>query len=269
VIPANCTPPANKLFPPSQSYPPSPPPKRIITNEEVYQAYREMGKMINDGGTKSCPIKFYGTNNGAHELCALEIQPGQQCRFLSFGISNDYTFDTALADQHNCMGVGLDPTQNYLSKIHNRVWFMAVGANSLLDNPSNWILSSVPLITKMMGWDHLDVLKMDCEGCEYALARDILNDDPDFLNRVDQVAFEFHVSQHWIRTEEAFLNLGKLLILLKEAELDLISVQLTTCSPSDEAPGCYPKLLELGYPCSFGRMCQNFLFAKKYLQEKK
>lgn len=31
---------------------------------------------------------------------------------------------------------------------------------------------------KWVGWDHLDVLKMDCEGCEYALARDILKEDP-------------------------------------------------------------------------------------------
>ena len=45
----------------------------------------------------------------------------------------------------------------------------------------------VRALRRALGHPHLAVLKMDCEGCEFTLARDILAHDPLFFGRVDQV----------------------------------------------------------------------------------
>lgn len=64
-------------------------------------------------------------------------------RFLSFGISGDYTFDVDLANQLNCKGMGFDPTVNHHAKVHGNVWFIATGANTLTAIPESWIATSM------------------------------------------------------------------------------------------------------------------------------
>jgi len=69
--------------------------KRIITDEEAFEELRRMIKIMKFGGTQNCKVKNYGTGYGRHELCELPIM--SNCRFLSFGIEWDYSFDLELA----------------------------------------------------------------------------------------------------------------------------------------------------------------------------
>jgi len=251
-IPANCT--------ETTSQTTAQKPKIEITDEQAYAAITKLIPTILSGGTGNCKFKDYGGSWGAHSLC--EVTPNANCKFFSFGISTEYSFDKDLSQSARCKGIGFDPTINHNSKLDNEVWFLAMGANSLDRTPDSWIMTSVPGAMKWLKWPHLDVLKMDCEGCEYAIARDILEEDPDFFEKVDQAAYEFHVSKVWINTEQHIINMGKLFYLMDKAGFELITSVINPCSEKDETPGCMPKLIELGYPCGMKKMCQNFLFAK-------
>ena len=103
---------------------------------------------------------------------------------------------------------------------------------------------------------------MDCEGCEYALAQDILLEDPDFLRTVDQLAIEIHVSRKWLKTEAHAHHLGMLYALAKDSGLRLVETVFGGCHPDDEAPGCHPVLQAAGFPCQSGMMYNNLLFAR-------
>lgn len=241
--------------PKDKSHKPSP-----FSDEEAFEALKRLGQKINEGGSNKCDFVMYGEGWGGHELCA--VNPSSSCRFISFGISFDYSFDTDLAKKALCKGLALDPTVSHPAKLSENVWFMAIGATTLDPPPENWIVTSVPSIMKWAKYESIDVLKMDCEGCEYALARDVLEEDPNFFDRVGQFAVEFHMSRKWCNTLDRVINLGKLYLLLEKAGIELISVKLSPCHPDDEAPGCHSKLVELDYPCKPTKMCQNLLFAR-------
>jgi len=173
-----------RLSQPQSSLPPTYSPSlhatRHISDKDAYEAIYRIAKQIKDGVEQNkCSFRKYGTGWGAHELC--EVKPSNNCKFVSFGISSDYTFDTDMANTAKCKGLALDPTVNHPSKLHDNVWFLNMGATSLEQMPSSWIVTSVPALLKWVKWDYIDVLKMDCEGCEYAIARDVLTEDPAFF----------------------------------------------------------------------------------------
>lgn len=125
----------------------------------------------------------------------------------------------------------------------------------------------MPSTKRFLQIDHLNVLKFDCEGCEYALARDILLEDPDFLSHIDQVAGEFHVSTFWLNTTETLYYYGMLLKLLDDAGFRLQASQIGGCDDKYQK-GCMKELQDMKYPgpCIAtvdARACHEYLFAKK------
>ena len=68
-----------------------------------------------------------------------------------------------------------------------------------------WLLyEQLPVNLLLIGTSRASLLYgcSDCEGCEFAFARDILREDPDFLKHVDQLSIETHVSKAWMTTRE-------------------------------------------------------------------
>ena len=124
------------------------------------------------------------------------------------------------------------------------------------------LVTTVPGLKKFLRHDRIDVLKTDCEGCEYALAQDILLEDPGFLRKVDQLAIEIHVSPKWLKTETHAHHLGMLYSLAKDSGLKLVETVFGGCHLDDEARGCHSVLQEAGFPCQSGMMCNNLLFAR-------
>jgi hypothetical protein len=130
-----------------------------------------------------------------HKLCG--PIPEQPCNFISFGINDDPSFDREMANHWKCRGFAGDPTVQHPSKLHEKVTFHNIGASMLQDNEervidkggaTEWWSTSMPKLRYFLGLEHIALLKLDCEGCEVAFARDIIREDPYFLTHVDQIS---------------------------------------------------------------------------------
>jgi len=211
----------------------------------------------------SCPPVPVGSGAGVHSICKTGVAGlARPCKVYSFGVSNNWSFDTELGQL--CSVVALDPSVTHQSKLAPNVHFLPVGARTL--NPvsdARWaLLTTLPRLRHWLGDDRVAVLKMDCEGCEYALAEDILQEDPTFFDHVEQFAVEIHVSRVFMTSPKHGLNLGRLFLLLERSGLQLIEALLGPCGPPHETSGCTAELVESGYPCGPNLMCQNLLFAR-------
>ena len=224
-----------------------------------------------------CSVKLVGKSkagdiSGAHTVCDYRniIQRKGSCLFYSFGIADNYDFDIELADEWKCQGLAFDPSIEHNSKLHANVTFHMIAVKTLSDDIDHqWqLVSTVPKLQNCFGHTSIDILKMDCEGCEYSLARDIEEYNVNFFENIDQFVVELHISKRWIRTPQHLINFGKLLYLLDHANLQFVDASIGQCAPHDEAHGCPQELLDIGYPCGSGKMCQNILFAKDLLRQK-
>jgi hypothetical protein len=266
----------NVLFSSSSASTPSPttttPPKLSVFDFPLTSLDR-LGAKILAGNDLSerCGARPFGSSYGKHELCA-DPMPTAPCSFYSFGISTDYSFDSEFANATGCTGFAADPTVTHPSKLHPLVYFSQMAA-SLLDRAETTSLFpltvTVPSVRKMLNHSHVAVLKMDCEGCEYSLARDILEEDPEFLTHVDQFAVEVHYSQRWMKSRAHLHSLAALVQLLEDAGLDLVHAQASKCSPKDQATGLAEglqslRLIDVIISPRDGqeRHCHNYLFAR-------
>ena len=237
-----------------------------ITLPNTTAALRRMAaklqpKKVVSSPSMTCPVKQFGTRAGRHWLCNYPPPKNETCWFYSFGISRDYSFDTDLADQWGCRGFAADPTIVHPSQLHPKVTFHSVGAKMLSKSPFP-ITTSMPSLMKWLNHEHISVLKMDCEGCEYSLGVDIANEDPHFFHKVDQFAVEVHVSKKWLNDQATLHALGLLYEYLEEAGLELQHYFIQHCSKADEATGCMEELDQMHYPCGHGKSCHNYLFAR-------
>lgn len=217
----------------------------------------------------NCVARTYGSGRGSHTLC--DKRPPKPCVFYSFGISDNYSFDEDIAKLMGCTGIALDPTVDYPEFIVPGVRFMKVGARirgppainiDVPEAPTTWPETSVTELMKTYGHVSLAVLKMDCEGCEFVIAEDVERNDPDLFTRVDQFAFEIHLANAFMPTEEHYIALGDLFSLLYKSGHVMMKHDIYGCNVAHEDTGCHPHLLALGYPCGRQQMCQNVLFAK-------
>jgi hypothetical protein len=237
-------------------------------------------KKIKKHGT--CDLINIGLNiEGDHNLCG--PAPPKPCNFISFGINDDPSFDRILADRWGCRGFAGDPTVEHPSKLHPLVTFHNVGATLLMNNEErevdkggaeDWWLVSMPKMRFFLGLKHINIIKLDCEGCEVAFARDILREDPSYLHHVDQLSIETHVTRTWLDSREHVYYFGLHFALLEEAGFVLEWSNVFGCSKRHEVTGCMPELEQYGFPCGYkpwpahpnvviGVSCQDFLW-KRY-----
>lgn len=244
-------------------------PTRSVADFSLASLDRLGGKILaRQDLTNRCGARAFGSGWGHHVLCTHPMQL-TECFFYSFGISKDYSFDIDMANSTRCHGFAADPTVTHPSKLHPRVFFtqMAATAYDPEDTAQFPLRTSVPALRKLLGHDHVTVLKMDCEGCEYALARDILEQDPDFFSRVDQFAVEVHYSKRWMKTIAHLHALAALVELLEDAGMDLVHFDITGCSGVDQATGIIEEmktvqLFDALRPNGQDMHCHNYLFAR-------
>jgi hypothetical protein len=213
--------------------------------------------------TAKCGARLFGSGFGHHMLCT-RPRPVRPCYFYSFGISRDYSFDSDFANSTACVGVAADPTVTYPSTIHRGVYFTQMAASSYdpEDTAMFPLRTSVPGLRLTLKHERLSVLKMDCEGCEYALARDILDEDPNFFNHVDNFVVEIHYSKRWMKSNSHLYSLAALMHLLEEAGMELVHFELSGCSAEARATGIMPELKSLKLAPSLNLHCHNYLFAR-------
>lgn len=216
-----------------------------------------------------------------HTLCG--PAPPKPCFFFSFGINDDPSWDIEVANEWGCSGFAGDPTVHHPSKIHPNVTFHNIGATVLQDNEerlinkggtSDWLMTSFPKLRYFLELENIAILKIDCEGCEVAMARDILREDPSFLFHVDQISIETHVSKTWMTTREHVYYFGLMFVLLEEAGFKMEWSSIFGCSKRHEITGCMDDLTKYGWPCGYedwpghpnvvlGESCQEFTW-KRY-----
>lgn len=209
---------------------------------------------------KPCTAVDFGELYGAHKLCPLFESVHFHCHFLSFGIEKDYSFDVALHKKMNCTGIAFDPTVALPEDLAPGITFYKQGANSPQRMP-NATYISVPKFRLEYGHP-LYALKMDCEGCEYSLAEDILRDDPNFFLSVLQFNVEIHLPRSFASTDQDVYNFGRLLRLIYLSGMKLVHVDTGQCGPQDQVLGCHDILKKMKFPCDPG--CRSYLFAHNY-----
>lgn len=210
------------------------------------------------------------------------------CGFLSYSwLEKDVKFDTNLAKDYNCSGVVHNPTLIDTSPVEGvNITFKQMGAPVLMiggtEGGPQFEVQPPTEAGKVFNDSQISVLKMDCQGCEYAIASNVLKDDPKFFHKVDQFALRAHVDKRFLATQEHLHEYNRLLQLIDEAGLKLMDARLTGCGEDKDwtkfrppivglarqshfiresvHESCLPELMSTGYECSLN--CQNFLFVR-------
>lgn len=206
-------------------------------------------------------LQYFGSRGGVHVL--LQRTARGPCVFYSFGIDFDHSFDDDLVRRWGCKGFLFDPSIVMPSVLKTgSMLFFSLGLRMLEETRTqrglhDWVYVSLPGIARLFRHRHLDVVKIDCEGCEYSVARDVAAEDPGFFQRVDQLAIEVHVGRKWMKTPRHAHYLGLLYHMLSEAGLHFVHAYIQHCILADEKQGCP---IDDFYPCE--RQCHNYLFAR-------
>ncbi|DBB13150.1 TPA: hypothetical protein ACH3X3_004900 [Trebouxia sp. C0006] len=208
---------------------------RDVSRQQALAALQKVGQQVSKitQQSVSCKVVAVGDGWGQHHLCDFNITA--PCMFWSFGISTDYSFDTQLV-AHGCNGHAFDPSISMNPQLSDGLKFFQLAADMLTpeEKVPHFDYASLPLLMKTLHIDELTVLKIDCEGCEYALARDILRSHRQFFEHIDQLAVELHLSDKFLRSEQHVLSLGTLFYLLQQADLKLADAKFSGLDPLDE-----------------------------------
>jgi FkbM family methyltransferase len=175
-----------------------------------------LGKDINQKVQITCSTERYGSDYGGWIVCPYYIDSNSV--IYSFGVGEDASFDIALIEKFGAVVFAFDPTpksinwvkeQNFSDKFKMHLYGIASSDGEILfyppSNPehvSHTILPdlsskdkaiTVPVfrlstIMKKLGHEQIDVLKMDVEGAEYDVIRDIIESNIS----IKQILVEFH-----------------------------------------------------------------------------
>ena len=138
------------------------------------------------------------------ELCLDDWEPVQSCLVFSVGIGDAWQFDDALATQLGCEVHSFDPTQQLRAQHEAHdvrgVHFHYTGLGKMRPNAYGTQgrgAAMLPLGAMMARWAGkrtVDVLKIDCEGCEWEAIRHVARNQPSLLRRVRLVLIELHIT---------------------------------------------------------------------------
>lgn len=135
-----------------------------------------------------------------------------QCLVYSFGIANEWDFEDNSAREMNCEVHAFDPAADmldvHLAHRQPNVYFHHLGLSGNGTVESTALLSNqvygeysgrmmaLDDIMSLLGHSNrkIDVLKIDCEGCEWAALHDIATRSPHLLDNVCNIYIEVHIS---------------------------------------------------------------------------
>ncbi|UJR19218.1 hypothetical protein I4U23_022347 [Adineta vaga] len=154
-------------------------------------------------------MKRYGLSvDSGKWICGLEVlSPSDSCTVYSLGSANDFQFEESVLGQTKCLAYTFDCTSSPPQKEYDRLRFykICLGENSPIQRyiyPESGKMSGNPLSTtltymnyeqilKINNHTQVHVLKMDIEGGEYSVFRDLLT-NKNSQNLPYQISFESH-----------------------------------------------------------------------------
>lgn len=219
-----------------------------------------------------CNLQPVSHGKNAISLCA-KLIPTHGCIFYAYGVSQDHSSDVKLAERFGCSGLAFDPASSRSFAMHKKVAFFQVGGPmvggmecSPLDGNCTEVgfeTAGPATVSRLSGHKRLSVLRLDCGGCEYQLALDVLAGDPEFFHKVDQVFVQVH-SDKRAASSKHVTSLGLLLVLFEQAGLQMVQARLRPCgqtSAQSHRP-CPPLLKDAGFFCDDKNSCVGLLFAR-------
>lgn len=217
--------------------------------------------------------------NSPADLCMTPTL--DDCNFMSFGVKGTAQFESNLADAMHCKGFAVDPLEIKDTKLNPSVSFQNFGISKMhepegeKEKKTLWN-TTIPALSKFLHVGFTDVLRLDCNGCEIAMIRDILLEDPSFFHHIGQISVKKQTSKSFVDTEEDLYYFGLMFPLLEEAGHHLVKSRVYGGKPKYEKGECMPEFGEWGFHCGFGadkaekksRSVAELLFAKEEIAYK-
>jgi len=169
---------------------------------------------------------------------------GPQSTILCAGAGHDISFEKALISNYGCRVVLLDPSPTGIATVereslppeklifypmgladvdgllefhepHDPMEGSFVGGAETGGRVVRFLCKTLSTLIGELGWSHIDLLKIDIEGFEYAVLREILEKK---LN-VKQICVEFHHGPQFGRSNRETV---RLILALRKAGYDLV-----------------------------------------------
>lgn len=166
----------------------------------------------------NCVKEFHGLKCVGWSICPQGIT--KNSIVYSFGIGTEISFELSLMEKYSVNVYGFDPTPKSIDWVKkqdlpNRFRMFDFGianydgtaifnppvnpeevSHTMLERPSTSQhaitveVRRLQAIMKSLGHDHIDILKMDIEGAEYGVIKDIIAENIE----ISQILIEFHTS---------------------------------------------------------------------------
>lgn len=136
--------------------------------------------------------------DGPKFVCGIDTLKGRPCLVYSIGSNNDYRFEATISSIHpHCEIHTFDPTLRSPFKGANVSTFHDSGLGAAPVRAQGWRLKLKSLKDMMTELGHtgrkLDLLKVDCEGCEYDAFVEVFANMRAGNLTVDQILIELHL----------------------------------------------------------------------------
>eukprot|EP00756_Hemistasia_phaeocysticola_P059103 Hpha_TRINITY_DN35813_c0_g1::TRINITY_DN35813_c0_g1_i1::g.85006::m.85006 len=218
-------------------------------------------------------------HTSVYPFCAVPEHRRKTCQFLSAGRHRGDSLTKILKTEYGCTGHGFAPASpadkdknvraSGFGFSHNGNPIRAVNrsmrAQTTLPSLRRWMMEKKQVVTHD---GYFDLVKVDCEGCEYRIVESVLKEDPHFFRNVGQFVVIFNLADANARKDNrTALGIPRLVWLLEREDM-LVQWGTRTsgsCGHTDVDP-CV-RLLS-GWPscaAGAGKVCPRLVFHRRDL----
>lgn len=140
-------------------------------------------------------VRVGNIQDGGWDICDDErYRPKSDCKVLSFGINNDFSFDDDISRRYGCQVHCFDPSMKVGD--HRRssyIYFHATGLSSEDNFYNNWPMKRLSTIRRDLGWSQtpIDILKIDIEMWELPVIPEMVKSGS--MKDIKQFVVEIHL----------------------------------------------------------------------------